>query len=661
MIEEVSQELWRIRAMPYGTARTSAAEAAARRIEAEGPQEKLAEALLDLVEAYTFTGRGDQAFVAFARTLRHWDAHPELFDPGDERNLFWEFKWIAADLPDFPRITRPQAEAMLDDMERRFALRGSGTSAVAMSRFGWAWHSGDPDAERARIAWITMPRDAFDDCRACGIGQQVDFFTEQGRWEEAVALGLTQDASCNIEPAKTRHALALSALMAGDLPLAARSHRLALASLDGSDRDIAQSHGQGFEFLARGGHLERALRSLRSEHAELLERAPSPLSRLRFLLGVLAGLAANRDRGETPTGLGAGRATVSELRGWVEGVVDELVAAFDARGGTDYYARLAARARAAERAGVLDLGASGDAAGPRAPGAGASPGPGGSPDPGASAGAGAAPPAADVPAPGRATVSEADPESALAHAEALAAQREYAAAVAPYLTAAAGFEAAGWLERAGLAAAEAAQCAALCGDDPEAHAAFRSATGLLRAAGGDAEARVAVLAAWAPVAVRMADPVPQIVAARTELAAHGAFDAEGLSDELAQRRRTAWRRRRAVLRDALARVVASADPAVLPSGIGPEAAVEEAHAAGEEFAALGLIADAAHAFWAAGRVQRERGDLPGAVWSLESAYEGFGAAGQSEPRLRAAGELIEVLRASGQSDRAEALTAELLR
>ena len=100
---DARRELRTIRAMPYGSARTAAAEVIVRRIDAEGPQERLAEALLDLVEAYSFTGQGDRSFVTFARLLRLWDSQPELFDESDEHNLFWEFKWVAGACPTIPR------------------------------------------------------------------------------------------------------------------------------------------------------------------------------------------------------------------------------------------------------------------------------------------------------------------------------------------------------------------------------------------------------------------------------------------------------------------------------------------------------------------------------------------------------------------------------
>ena len=74
--------------------------------------------------------------------LRLWDQSPELFDAADRRNLFWEFKWIAADLADFPQISPEQAEAFLADMQRRFELAGNGLSSVRVSRFLWAWWTG---------------------------------------------------------------------------------------------------------------------------------------------------------------------------------------------------------------------------------------------------------------------------------------------------------------------------------------------------------------------------------------------------------------------------------------------------------------------------------------------------------------------------------------
>ena len=679
----IAKELENIRRMPYGTARIAAAEAAARKVEAEGPKEKLAEALLDLVEAYTFAGQGAKSFVVFARLLRHWDEHPELFDASDEHNLFWEFKWVASDLPDYAQIGRAQAEAFLNDMQRRFELQGIGLSAVRASRFGWVWQSGSDGAEEARLAWVTTPRDDFDDCRACTIGQQTDFFLEQGRYAEALEMGLTQDSRCNLEPTKTHFATALAALNVGDAAQALRSHRLALATIAPGNRDLAQSRGQGFELLARGGHLERALRELRVDYRQLLTDPPSPLLHLRFLLGVLAGLSANLDSGELATGMPlpgepVGDATVAELHAWVEARVREHAADFDARSGTDYYARLADRATSAVLAEApldfesgssgrgpgVNLGdESGESGEPRrsgepggiaeptdavsAPGAGSAAGESDAGEPDAAA-------AAADPEPDHA----ADAESLLRWAEAALARKDYGGAARGYERAAAELESAGWIERAGLASAEGAQCASLDSDEERAHRLFAVAVPLLRSGGAGADTLAAVLAAWAPVAARMNDAAAQIRATAAALEALGEFDDEGLTEELAERMRGEWLGQRATLRDTLARSVA-ASGTVPDAGLDRQRAVSEALTAGEEFAQLGRIGDAAHAFWLAGRVQRELGESEAAVWSLESAFEGFTVAREREDRVIVAGELIELLRATGQTERADRVVEEL--
>jgi len=104
--------------------------------------------------------------------------------------------------------------------------------------------------------------------------------------------------------------------------------------------------------------------------------------------------------------------------------------------------------------------------------------------------------------------------------------------------------------------------------------------------------------------------------------------------------------------DTLARTIASTPPSQRRPGRSAAEAIDLAMRAGEAFGGLGRTYDAAHGFWLAGRLQREAGDLAAAIWSLESAYEGFGLAGTPKVAAEAAGELIEVLRASGQDQRA---------
>lgn len=651
--QQAGHELAAIRRMPYGLARTAAAEAIARRIEAEGPQERLPEALLDLVEAYTFTDDGHKAFVPFARLLRLWDANPALFDETDQRNLFWEFKWVAGDLADYPQITADQAREFLAEMGRRYDMAGKGRRAVANLEFTWAWQSGDPNAADALTAWTTSPQDDLDDCRACFVGKQTDYYVTTGQFAKAVEIGSTQRDRCNLEPARTYSALALAYLEQGDADNAAAAHRRMLATLDSSTSDFAPARGQEFELLARGGHVDRALLRLRNEYPALLTKASTPLFRLRFLLGVLAGLSANLDRADLPTGLDdPALSTLGALHAWVKAEASKDAAAFDARNGNDFYARQVARSLDPGDAGlVLDLDIAALAHGAGATSAPSGLSSGGALSPGSPS---TASPSADGTAP-----DDAMPADPLSQAEIRAAASDYVGAAACYAQAAETAETAGLLEDAGLAWAESAHCAQEAADDATAHARYGLAMPRLRAAGSAVDLVVQVVGAWAPVAARMGETAGVLDGIAAALAQLDAEDTSGLADDLAAVRRRQVTRMRASLLDVFARTVASTPAAQRTPGRELPDAIRAATDAGTQFAQAGATTDAAYAFWLAGTLQRESGETQDALWSLESAFEGFTMARQTAPRAEAAGEFIELLRATGQFAKADEVVASL--
>ncbi|MEK8224967.1 hypothetical protein NKG05_00570 [Oerskovia sp. M15] len=147
-VDEANGALSRVRDMPYGTARSTAAASEVDEITADGPAEARAYALFILVESYVWGNEVTKAYLPFTQLLRWWDEHPEHFDAQDTHSLFWSFKWMVGNLMDFPAVPAAQIERTLDDMERRFAVAGSGMNAVAMSRFQW---------ERARARGTRRP------------------------------------------------------------------------------------------------------------------------------------------------------------------------------------------------------------------------------------------------------------------------------------------------------------------------------------------------------------------------------------------------------------------------------------------------------------------------------------------------------------------------
>ena len=431
-----------------------------------------------------------------------------------------------------------------------------------------------------------------------------------------------------------------------DRALALEQHKLALATTSDENRSIGQARAKCFEMLARGGRLHAALRILRNDDAAQLQGASSPLIQLRFLLSLLSGLSANLpEQADLETGLRAPEMrTVGALHAWAKAEAAQLVTRFDARNENDYYARRLARALSAEPA-AQPLPAESSAI----------------PDHAHSEGQ---PQAASAFESDRADgiYPAGSADSSLEHAETALSQKRYLVAAEHYAKAAGLFARDGWLERAGVAYADAAQSAASAGDDETSQRGFSAAVPLLQGGGAAPELLISVIAAWAPVAAslgRETEPLTALIELLPQL--DHLVDSPGgeLSDELADRRRRERAATSATARDTLARLIASADPACLPAGITRERAVHEAGRAGEAFAQLGRIADAAHAFWLAGKVQRELGQTNDAVWSLESAFEGFTVVRAKQQRTDVASELIELLRQTGQPERADEIALQL--
>lgn len=627
---EAIRELGRIRALPYTTSRTVAAEQTARRIEADGPKEVLAYALFTLVESYVWGGEPAKAFVTFGKATRLWDQSPELFDDTDRGNYFWAFKWMVGHLADYPEVPASQIEQSLADMTHRYAVAGNGYSAIAYERYRWARHRGTPDEAELMSAWITTPRDSFSQCEACSLGEEADYHRRNGHLVRAVELveGAPETTQwCATEPAGMELVAAMAHLELGHPREALAAYQRSVGALQKSMSDMADTRGLRFEFLARAGEAERALKALRDD-AGLLRKADTPYSRLRFLLPVLAGLSSLP--AEHPVKLSGFDATdVGQLRDWVRGSALELALAFDRRNATDHYQKLVEAALATTGVATrLDFAVL--------------------PTPAAAGGSSVrveAPPA------------EADDlPQLLVRAEQLAEQGELRAAASTYQAAADLADAKGELIDSGFAHAEAARCAAEFGDEVGADQAYTHSLARLRAAGVAAVDRVPVIRAWAPLAVDLGRS--EAAVAELRLALSELFPGEGapaLSETASNTERTsvrAW----ADTADLLARTIASGSDQNTAEWA---EATALADAAARAFAQLGSIGDASHAFWLAGRLQRSSGEVASAQWSFESAFEGFGMTRTTEARAEVGSDLIDVLRATGQEQQAEAVARSL--
>lgn len=330
-LEEANLKIARLREMPYGTGRTAAAEFIARTIENEGPEQKLPEALLELVEAYVFGTPNPASFATFSKLLRLWDTHPEHFSEHDGRTLFWQFKWVTGDLAAWPQISRQQARGLLDEMRKRYAVAGFSAAAVDRAEYMWAGHLGlDDEAERWRAIWLAHGEDEMD-CGSCKIGGTLRDHVIAGEFEQAVALGAPTEDLCNREPANSHRQLALAYLQLGDGEAAGR--QLARAQATSGGHYDPDDLGMEFEILARGGQLQAALDVLVTHGQRALQLEGDPGDNRGFLRYLVAGLAwAVEEKGQLPTRLHQAD-TLGELYDWAVQQSVPLARAFDERAG----------------------------------------------------------------------------------------------------------------------------------------------------------------------------------------------------------------------------------------------------------------------------------------------------------------------------------------
>lgn len=655
-VDAANREISRLRDLPYGLARTAAFEQLVARLEAEGPDAARAYAYAGLVESLVWGQEVDKAFVPFTRWLRWADEHPEHLDEGDWHLLHWSFKWMVADLMDYPAVSREQIERTLADMERRYALAGNGMNAVRHQRFLWEWTRGTTEAGAAYDAWVTTPRDEFSQCEACEPGDRATYLVEAGRTDEAVRLleaTLPQDPRCATEPADMLALLQLAYLDVGRTADAARTHRRALAALDQAEGDMVAARGRHVVFLLRAGHHERALTRLVAE-GHLLVDATTPMRRLVFLrhaAGVTAWWSA-REPGRAVAIEGVPAATVAELDAWVLAQARALSAAFDERDGTDGSARALADALELDvRDEPVDLAVLAPRPGGAATATTGGPGRTGPETAGDGAGDGdrgwAGDRAGDE-APGDGSPSIGDRLRALSARARAAAQRgDLAEAAQEYQALAVLAQESGLLEAAGVAYGEAARCALELHDEASAGWAFEQAISLLHAGGAAALDRATVVRAWAPVAAEHG----RAEALLEELSSLDADLRDALEAGPADDAATALRAERARLTDIRARTLATLGQTAEAARVAVEAA--------EALAGVGLVASASDAFWLAGRLRLDLGDEDDAVWCLDSAVEGFALARDRKRRAGAAGDLIPLLRGRGEQARADELARSL--
>ncbi|HEY1191172.1 MAG TPA: hypothetical protein VGE74_26290 [Gemmata sp.] len=329
------------------------------------------EVRLDLINAATFGGAPEVSLVAFAWCLAQSDKEPGRFDT---TRLLWMYKWVLDVVADYPQFGREQIEAMMADMERRYAEAGAGMHPVHQTARELHRLLGDlTEAAEAHERTMQCSEDPLSNCRACEQHAQVKFHLDSGRTDLALRTAeplLAGRMRCAEVPHVTYSYLLVPLVLDGQVKQAADYHRKGLQLIGMNPKFLSQAARHIF-FLAFTGNLPAAAK-LFERHlpnagattcpawrfdfartamflfdllAEAQEAPPAPPSAWAAAMSWFTGEKAKKKplhiRFPASYALpdGVDRTDPAAVRDHFAAEARELARAFDARSGNDRFAR----------------------------------------------------------------------------------------------------------------------------------------------------------------------------------------------------------------------------------------------------------------------------------------------------------------------------------
>jgi hypothetical protein len=340
--------------LDFGDARTALREQAVRLADHHQDLDAAFTTRIELVSDATFSGQSEKALVAFAWCEGQCKRDPVRFA---EERLGWSSKHVVENVLDFVQIPRAQIDRVMADFEARWQRLGYSMRTVHMFRLSFAEHYGT-DTKAHAAAWLAARRDSMSHCRACEVDILVGHCAETEQHERAFEVAapiLERRLSCAEVPHRTYAKLLPSALALGRLDEAAALHRKGYRLL--RTGNLQQHVADHMLYCSRIGRAARALDMFEEHLPRMLERRDVGI-RMRFLLAadvVLRLLKPTRKStlrvrlpAEVTITAVDSQVERDALHGWVKQQATDLVARFDARNGTDRFARLAASYAALE-------------------------------------------------------------------------------------------------------------------------------------------------------------------------------------------------------------------------------------------------------------------------------------------------------------------------
>lgn len=301
-----------------------------------------------LIEAATMGGYPEKTLVAFAWMLAQFDASKDQYG-WDEDDLLWKYKWVINSLWNFPSVTRTQIEAAFDDFAARLERSGYGPRTLYYFRWIYEFARGDTQvAETWRNQWSRTKRDGISDCSACEASFVVDYLrSDPTAALEAAKPILNGRLRCAEVPHTTLAAILEPMLKIGQLTEAVSTHLRGYKMIR-DNQEFLIAAGQHMAFLAYTHNLPKAL-ELFERHLPWALATADMNRRYSFYGNALALLRRLRDAGQQFVALNVPKdfaiqpspdgITVAALEAHLRSEATTIAAAFDARNGTDLFAR----------------------------------------------------------------------------------------------------------------------------------------------------------------------------------------------------------------------------------------------------------------------------------------------------------------------------------
>ncbi|MBC1679504.1 hypothetical protein HCJ24_01535 [Listeria welshimeri] len=272
-----------------------------------------------LIDTCLTVGFPKKQLQAFSWLIKKWeDVDSDYYIDTD--NLFWNYKWISADLPTFDEVSKAQIDGLLSDMKEKFEQQNYSLRPYYKVCTLAAMSMGDVEkAKELFEKWSTTKGDYLNDCPACETSDQVQYFCFIQDYETAKKTAkpiIEGKQRCAMVPHFTYGEMALAYLTLGDEKIAQECFDTGYPLVE-KQSSLLPPLGQLLKYLVLTNQTEKA-RDVINTNLEIVLQAESGLDRLIFLQAAYPLFDQEKE------------ADLIEM-------TEALTAKFDARNGNNYY------------------------------------------------------------------------------------------------------------------------------------------------------------------------------------------------------------------------------------------------------------------------------------------------------------------------------------